>query len=172
MKLLLAVAVAVLLISRPVKAEELLIIANPSVTITAPLNLGEIAAFYLLRTTTWPDGSRIIPVNREATSGARMKFTSSVLQEDNASLTTYWNQMHFMGKMPPVVQQSEQAMLAFIQRVPGSVGYITASTAPVDVKVLAHGLPSNSSFWVHFLAYQSSFWAAGCPTARRLRSRI
>jgi ABC-type phosphate transport system substrate-binding protein len=136
-KLLLAVAAAVLLISRPAAAEELLIIANPSANVTAPLSLGKIAAFYLLRTTTWPDGSRVIPVNREAGSDTRMNFTSSVLQEDNATLTTYWNQMHFMGKLPPVVQQSEQAMLAFIQKVPGSVGYINASTAPINVKVLA-----------------------------------
>ena len=138
MKLLLAVAVAGLLMSWQARAEELLIIANPSVNVTAPLSLAEIAAFYLLRTTTWPDGRRVIPVNREASSDARMTFTSGVLQEDNASLTTYWNQMHFMGKMPPVVQQSEQAMLAFIQNVPGSVGYISASTAPANVKVLGH----------------------------------
>ena len=137
-KLFIAAAAAVLLVSRPAAAEELLIIANRSVNVTAPLSVGEITAFYLLRTTTWPDGSRVIPVNREAGSDARMSFTSSVLQEDNASLTTYWNEMHFMGKMPPVVQQSEQAVLAFIQKVPGSVGYINASTAPINVKVLAH----------------------------------
>jgi ABC-type phosphate transport system substrate-binding protein len=136
-KILLAVTVAGLLLSGSAAAEELLIIANPSVNVTAPPSLGEIAAIYLLRTTTWPDGSRIVPVNREAGSEARMKFTSWVLQEDNASLTIYWNEMHFMGKLPPVVQQSEQAMLAFIQSVPGSVGYISASTAPINVKVLA-----------------------------------
>ncbi len=133
----LLVAVVGLLISRPAAAEELLIIANPSVSVTAPLTVTEIAAFYLLRTTTWPDGSRIIPVNREANSDARMTFTLSVLQEDSVSLTIYWNQMHFMGRMPPVVQQSEQAMLAFVQKVPGSVGYISASIAPTNVKVLA-----------------------------------
>ena len=136
-ELLIAIAATVLLVSMPAAAEELLIIANPSTNATAPLSVGEIAAFYLLRTTTWPDGSRVIPVNREAGSDARMSFTASVLQEDNASLTTYWNQMHFMGRMPPVVQQSEQAMLAFIQKVPGS-GYINASTTPINVKVLAH----------------------------------
>ena len=136
-KTLLAVTIAGLLFSGSAGAEELLIIANPSVNVTAPLSFGEIAAIYLLRTIAWPDGSRIIPVNREAGSEARTNFTARVLQEDNASLTIYWNEMHFMGKMPPVVQQSEQAMLAFVQSVPGSVGYISASMAPVNVKVLA-----------------------------------
>jgi ABC-type phosphate transport system substrate-binding protein len=135
---LLAIAVLVgLLLATSAGAEELLIIANSSVNVAAPLSVDRIAALYLLRTTVWPDGSRIVPVNREATSEVRAKFTSSVLQQDTASLATYWNNMHFMGKLPPVVQESEQAMLAFIQKVPGSVGYISASTAPINVKVLA-----------------------------------
>jgi ABC-type phosphate transport system substrate-binding protein len=136
-KLLLAVAVVGLLISSCARAQELLVIANTSVNV-APLSVNDVAGLYLLKTTTWPDGSRIIPVNREAGSEARALFTARVLQEDNTSLTVYWNRMHFMGKMPPVIQQSEQAMLAFVQRVPGSIGYISASTAPVNVKVLAH----------------------------------
>ena len=135
---LLAIAVLVgLLLATSASAEELLIIANPSVNLTTPLTLNEIAAFYLLRATSWPDGRRIVPVNREPTSEVRTKFTVIVLRQDKASLVTYWNNMHFMGKLPPVVQESEQAMLAFIQKVPGSVGYISASTAPINVKVLA-----------------------------------
>jgi ABC-type phosphate transport system substrate-binding protein len=135
---LLAIAVLVgLLLATSADAEELLIIANPSVNLATPLTLNEIAAFYLLRATSWPDGRRIVPVNREPTSEVRTKFTVIVLQQDKASLVTYWNNMHFMGKLPPVVQESEQAMLAFIQKVPGSVGYISASTAPINVKVLA-----------------------------------
>jgi ABC-type phosphate transport system substrate-binding protein len=135
---LLAVAVLVaLLLSKSAVAAELLIIANPSVDSTTPLTLNEIAAIYLLRTTVWADGSHIVPVNREATSDIRVKFTDSVLRQDNANIAVYWNEMHFMGKQPPVVQESEPAMLAFIQKVPGSVGYINASTQPVNVKVLA-----------------------------------
>ena len=134
---LLAIATFGLLLSGTAEAEDLLIIANPSVELTTPLTLKQVAALYLLRTTTWPNGSRIVPVNREATSESRRQFTSSVLAEDNASLAIYWNEMHFRGKQPPVVQESEQAMLAFIQKVPGAVGYVSASTGPIGVKVLA-----------------------------------
>lgn len=120
-----------------VHAEELLIIGNPSIDLAAPLSLREIAAIYLLRTTTWPDGSRIVPVNREVASGPRSKFNAAVLGLDNANLAAYWNGMHFQGKLPPVLQESEPAMLAFVQRVPGAVGYISAATAPQGVKVLS-----------------------------------
>jgi ABC-type phosphate transport system substrate-binding protein len=139
LRLLLAIAVmAGLLAPGSAEAEELLIIANPSVDAPAPLTMSQIAAIYLLRTTAWPDGSRIIPVNREAASETRSKFTWSVLRQDNAALATYWNEMHFMGKLPPVVQESDQAMLAFVRKVPGSIGYISASTPAIGVKVLAH----------------------------------
>lgn len=126
------------LLSRAAGAEALLVIANSSVQVPAPMKLDKLAAIYLLRITTWPDGRRIVPVNREALSTARKKFASEVLGEDNASLAVYWSEMHYKGKQPPVVQESEQSMLAFVQRVPGAIGYISASTAPDGVHVIAH----------------------------------
>ena len=132
---------AILIVLVPVgsaSAEDLLIIANPSVDVTAPLTLREIEAIYLLRVTTWPDGSHIVPVNREASSGIRARFTAEALKHDNASLVAYWNEMHFKGTSPPIVQESEQSMLAFIQKVPGAIGYIRDTTPPDNVKVLAH----------------------------------
>jgi ABC-type phosphate transport system substrate-binding protein len=139
MRLLLALAVSTaLLFARSAEAEELLIIANTSVSVAAPLSLTQIAAIYLLRVTAWPDGTHIVPVNREPTSQARREFTEEVLQEDTAELAIYWNEMHFMGKLPPVVQESAQAMVAFVRNVPGSIGYVRGSTPPIGVKVLAN----------------------------------
>ena len=102
------------------------------------MTLDRIAAIYLLRVTTWPDGSHIVPVNREATSTVRKAFTSRVLRQNNATLVAYWNEMHYLGKLPPVVQESQQAMLAFVRKVPGAVGYISASDPPAGVTVLGH----------------------------------
>lgn len=137
-RLLLAIVAAAVLLCGSARAEDILIIANASVNMTMPLDTGRIAAIYLLRVTTWPDGSRIVPVNREAGSDLRTQFTANVLMQDNAGLAAYWNEMHFMGKMPPVVQQSERAMLAFVRRVPGAIGYVSAGAMPPpDVKVLA-----------------------------------
>lgn len=117
-------------------ADGLLIVAHPAVTVASPLTASQVAAIYLLRTPSWPDGHAIVPVNREAASAIRRQFTAVVLQQDNASLALYWNQMHFAGKSPPVVQESEQAVLAFVRRVPGALGYIDAATPPVGVSVI------------------------------------
>lgn len=140
-RLLLAAALASgLLLPGAARAGELLIVANPSVAVPAPLSLGQIAAIYLLRITRWPDGSHIVPVNREATSAVRALFTERVLRQSNASLAAYWNEMHFKGRLPPVVQESEQAVLAFVRKVPGAIGYIAAAgesaVPPAGVKVL------------------------------------
>jgi ABC-type phosphate transport system substrate-binding protein len=131
-------AILAVAFAKPAAAAGLLVIVNPSVEISGPLPLDEIAAIYLLRLTTWPDGSPIVPVNREASSPQRQEFTARILREDDTALAAYWNQMHFKGKFPPVVQESDQATLAFVQKVPGSIGYIDAAIAPVDVKVAAH----------------------------------
>ena len=121
--------------SEPGHADELLVIANPSVTV-ASLSSDELASIYLLKTTSWQDGGNIVPVNREAASSARTVFSDAVLRHPPNALNAYWNQMHFKGKVPPLVQESDQAVLAFVQKVPGAIGYINASVAPQNVKVL------------------------------------
>lgn len=138
MRSFLAALLILLLLPGAALAEGLLIIANPSVDLTAPLTVRQIAAIYLLRRTVWPDGSHIVPVNREASSLIRAEFTARVLRQDNDSLAVYWNRMHFMGLEPPVVQESDAAMLAFVRKVPGAIGYIDAETPPEGVKVVAH----------------------------------
>lgn len=117
-------------------AEELFVIAHPSVAVTN-LSTDEIAAIYLLKTTSWQGGGNIVPVNREAASNTRTVFSDAVLRHPPSALNAYWNQMHFKGKVPPLVQESDQAVLAFVQKVPGSIGYISTSVSPQNVKVLA-----------------------------------
>ena len=128
----------VLALPAPARAEDFLIIANPSVAIETPISLKELTAIYFLRVTRWPDGSHIVPVNRELGSPLRQEFTTRILKEDNQRLARYWNQMHFEGKHPPLVQESGQSMLAFVRSVPGAIGYISASQKPEGVKVLRH----------------------------------
>lgn len=117
-------------------ADELLVIANANVAASS-LSSDEVAAIYLLKTTSWQDGENIVPVNREAASSVRTTFSDAILRHPPSALNAYWNQMHFKGKVPPLVQESDQAVLAFVQKVPGAIGYIKATLAPLNVKILA-----------------------------------
>lgn len=118
------------------RAEELVVIGHPGVPL-ASLSADELARIYLVKVVSWPGGGAIVPVNREASSHVRARFSELVLRQPLNALNAYWNQMHFKGRVPPLVQESDQAVLAFVQKVPGAIGYIGPATAPQNVKVLA-----------------------------------
>lgn len=122
--------------SGPGRAEDLLVIGHPGLPF-ASVSGEELASIYLIKTAHWPGGMQIVPVNREASSPVRARFSELVLRQAPNALAAYWNQMHFKGKLPPLVQESDAAVLAFVQKVPGAIGYIGAGSAPVNVKVLA-----------------------------------
>jgi ABC-type phosphate transport system substrate-binding protein len=122
--------------SLPCAADDLLVIAHPDVAISS-LTPAQLSSIYLLKVISWQGGENIVPVNREASSAARKNFSDAVLHQPPHALDAYWNQMHFKGKVPPMVQESDQAVLAFVQKVPGAIGYVSASVAPKNVKILA-----------------------------------
>lgn len=124
------------LLAHGASADELLVIAHPGVPVSS-LSVEALSAIYLLKTSEWRGGDLIVPVNREAQSPERAQFSAAVLRQSPHALAAFWNQMHFRGKVPPIVQESDQAVLAFVQKVPGAVGYVSASVAPRNVKVLA-----------------------------------
>ena len=128
---------ALSLISGAAASDEIVIIANPATQVSS-LTPEQITNIYLLKTLSWTDGLHIVPVNRESSSEMRNRFNATVLKADSSELAAYWNQMHFKGRTPPVVQESDQAMVAFVQKVPGAIGYVSASTPTANVRVLGH----------------------------------
>lgn len=117
-------------------ADELVVIGHPGLAVSS-LTPQELSSIYLLKMVSWRNGETIVPVNRDAASSARTRFSDAILRQPPNALNAYWNQMHFMGKVLPTVQESDHAVLAFVQRVPGAIGYISAAVAPKNVKVLA-----------------------------------
>lgn len=132
-------AVIGVLTSMPAYAggNQVIIIANLSLAMDS-INESDLTKIYLLRQNFWPDGSPIIALNREANCPTRELFTTQVLKQTASALASHWQQMHFKGKTPPLVQESDQAVLVFVGKVPGAIGYISVDT-PVSthVKVLA-----------------------------------
>ncbi len=129
---------AVLAAARAPRAETLLIVAHRDTPVER-LDREELARIFLLKRDRWPDGRPIVPVNREASSHARALFSRHVLGKSVRALNGYWNQMRYRGFMPPVVQESDQAVVAFVSHVAGAVGYVRegAVRLPAEVRVLA-----------------------------------
>ena len=117
-------------------AQGLLIVANPQVPASS-ISAGELASIYLVQKTAWAGGLPIVPVNRDSTSSIREHFSETVLEHSPRELAEYWNRLRFQGRLPPIVQASDQAVVGFIRNVPGAVGYISADQSPTGVKILA-----------------------------------
>ncbi len=113
----------------------LIVIANPNVNVKS-LTTMELSDIYLLITKTWDDGSRIIPVNREAGSNARSIFSRRVLKQQPSTQAAYWDKAHAKGLTPPLVQESDNAVLVFVQKVSGAIGYVSPGMELKNVKVL------------------------------------
>ena len=133
MRLLLIILV--FLSAMPAKAGGLVVIASPQVPVDT-ISVSDMAAIYTLKKTSWGNNIPMVPVNREANSPVREKFSEAVFNLSPQELAEYWNQLRFKGKLPPLVQTSDQAVLGFVRSVPGAIGYIDASQATTGVKVL------------------------------------
>jgi len=124
-----------LLWNSSVLAGGLLVIASPQVPVTS-ITVKQLADIYTLEKTFWSDNIQVVPVNREASSAERENFSASVFKLTPQEMGQYWNRLSFQGKLPPIIQTSDQAVLGFVLRVPGAIGYINADQQPVGVKVL------------------------------------
>lgn len=123
-------------VAETAEAKTIYVIANPNIAVSA-LSQQELEDIYLLRQPYWPGGNLIVPVNREASSDLRRFFSDIVLKQPPASLNNYWNQMHFRGKSPPVVQASDDSVIAFVRKIPGAIGYVEDPTSLDGLKIIA-----------------------------------
>lgn len=119
----------------PGQAEGLVVIASPHVPDTR-ISVEQLADIYMLKKAFWADKTQVVPVNREASSMEREKFSEAIFDLSPQELAEYWNRLRFQGKFPPLVQTSDQAVLGFVRSVPGAIGYINANHVPAEVKVL------------------------------------
>jgi len=94
-------------------------------------------AIYLKQKLLWNDGQPIVPINLEAGSEARERFSELVFGQSSRRLARYWNQRYFeAGEFPPATLASEEAVLRFVAQNPNAVGYVTAAGVDESVAVV------------------------------------
>lgn len=119
----------------PSQAAGLLVIASSQVP-DSEISIRQLADIYLLKKNFWANNTQVVPVNREASSDEREKFSEIVFNLSPQELAEHLNQLRFKGKLPPLIQNSDEAIVSFVRNVPGAIGYISASQVPIGVKVL------------------------------------
>jgi len=86
---------------------------------------------YLRKNTTWTTGETIRPVGLGKRFPARVRFAREVLNKSPSQLRSYWNQQIFSGRgVPPPELDSEAAVITYVMRNRGAIGYLPASADP------------------------------------------
>lgn len=97
----------------------------------------ELTAVYLKKTTRWSDGTPATPVDLLEGAQARDRFSREVLGKPANAVRAYWNQMIFSGRnVPPAEKVTDAAVLDYVRRTPGAVGYVSADAPTPGVKVV------------------------------------
>jgi len=135
MKRLIVLALTVALMPFSTAWADLYIIANKDLPVTQ-LDKDDIAAIYLLKKKHWDNGDDIMPINLPAQADARTRFTAEIFDSTPDKLGSYWDKMLFKGETPPVTQNSEQAVILFVERIKGALGYVETKPQSPQIKIL------------------------------------
>ncbi|WP_232540119.1 hypothetical protein [Azohydromonas aeria] len=83
------------------------------------------------------DGQALRPVNLEAGHPLRRRFLAAVLQQSEDEYEAYWTVRRYIGKgAPPRELAGSAAVVDYVRRTPGAIGYIDAGEVPAGVSVL------------------------------------
>jgi ABC-type phosphate transport system substrate-binding protein len=92
---------------------------------------------FLKRTTRWPSGEKIRPVDLAPSSPVRRQFSDEVLRRPVEAVRSYWQQRIFAGReLPPPEVDDDEEVVKFVLRHPGAVGYVSGGASLGGVKVL------------------------------------
>lgn len=88
-------------------------------------------------------GQPYVPVNLPPDNPLRRSLADILFNKSTGELQDYWNQRYFQGITPPYVLDSQEAVIQFVARTPGAIGYIAACLVDARIKqVLALSAPA------------------------------
>ena len=92
---------------------------------------------FLKKTTRWPSGDVIRPVDLPPDSAVREKFSDEIHQRSVAAVRSYWQQMIFAGRdVPPPELGSEDEVIKYVLKNGGAIGYVSGAASLNGAKVL------------------------------------
>ena len=115
-------------------AEDVVVIANKSVTETT-LSKQDLSNIYLGKKSIWNDGGRIRYVVSEGSS--LEAFLKEYVGKTESQFNTFWKKQIFTGKgKPPQRFASDEAMIEYVAKAPGALGYVSAGADVSKVKII------------------------------------
>jgi ABC-type phosphate transport system substrate-binding protein len=138
---LLAVFVLALLapapaVSAPAEVPAYVVIVNPG-NRNQSLARKFVADAFLKKTSRWPNGETIRPVDLSSESGARERFSQDVLKRSVAAVRSYWQQSIFAGRdVPPPELASDEEIVRYVLKHGGAIGYVSGGANLGETKVV------------------------------------
>jgi hypothetical protein len=134
-----ALALLAALVAAPTRAapSAYRVIVNEASTLTA-LDRKFLTDAFLKKTTRWPGGELIRPVDLGTDSAVRRRFTEDVMRRSVAAVKSYWQSLIFSGRaVPPPELDSDEEVMRYVAKHAGAVGYVSGVGELTGVKVVA-----------------------------------
>lgn len=131
------IIILVLLVA-PARANEgsFVVIVNPNNPVTK-VDKKAIADGFLKKRTRWSDDLAMQPIDQRKNTSVRSDFSKRILDRSVASVRTYWNQIVFSGRgVPPPEAESDDAVVNYVAKHAGAIGYVTSTSKLDGVKVI------------------------------------
>ncbi len=96
-----------------------------------------VADAFLKKRTRWRGDAAIQPVDLVQKHSVRARFSRSMLDRDVAAVRRYWAQLVFSGRgVPPPEVPDEDAVIEYVAKNSGAIGYVSASATLSGVKAV------------------------------------
>lgn len=123
------------LAAAPINAEDFKVIAHSALPVTE-ITASDLRSIFLGTKTTLEDGSKVTPV-MESNSVVFSAFSKGCLGKTPAALQAYYRSLVFTGKSSmPVAFATDAAVIAYVAKTPGAIGYVRENADVDSVKVL------------------------------------
>lgn len=101
------------------------------------LEKNDVEQIFLGKTSTFPDGSKAVPIDQNEGSASRDTFNDKVLGKSASQLKAYWSRLIFTGKgTPPKESGNDAEVKALVADNPNLVGYVDSKVVDNSVKIV------------------------------------
>jgi ABC-type phosphate transport system substrate-binding protein len=121
----------------PADAGEFIVIVNQR-NPTSSASYDFLSDVFLKKATRWDGGESTRPVDQSVESPVRRAFSAIVLRRSVGAVRAYWQQRIFSGRdVPPPEVDSDEAVVRYVSKYAGGIGYVSPSAKLDDTKVIA-----------------------------------
>lgn len=117
---------------------EVVVIANKDNQMKV-LTKKQVIDIYMGRTSLFPNGEAVVPLDQDADSSIRKLFYQNLVNKTVSEINAYWARLLFSGRAtPPRAVESVTSVINIIKNNKSAIGYIQLKDLTDDVHVISY----------------------------------